>query len=82
MGLSVDSHSALKNMFGLRFVETGKIDKKFRHWLNKLNDKRDNGDYKIFTSFDIEDARVDLQEAEEFLEEMKKYFSQNHGVEF
>jgi len=81
-GISVDSHSALKNMFGLHFVKTGKIDKKFSRWLNKLKDERENGDYDIFTSFDIEDARVDAQEAEEFLEEMKKYLTQNHGVEF
>jgi uncharacterized protein (UPF0332 family) len=81
-GISVDSHSALKNMFGLHFVKTGKIDKKFSRWLNKLKDERENGDYDIFTSFDIEDARVDVQEAEEFLEEMKKYLTQNHGVEF
>lgn len=81
-GISVDSHSALKNMFGLHFVKTGKIDKKFSRWLNKLKDERENGDYDIFTSFDIEDARVDIQEGEEFLEEMKKYLTQNHGVEF
>jgi len=35
-GISVESHSALKNMFGLHFVKTGKIDKKFSRWLNKL----------------------------------------------
>jgi len=81
-GIIVDSHSALKNMFGLHFVKTGKIDKKFSRWLNKLKDERENGDYDIFTSFDIEDARVDVQEAEEFLEEMKKYLTQNHAVEF
>jgi len=81
-GIIVDSHSALKNMFGLHFVKTGKIDKKFSRWLNKLKDERENGDYDIFTSFDIEDARVDVQEAEEFLEEMKKYLTRNHGVEF
>lgn len=81
-GISVESHSALKNMFGLHFVKTGKIDKKFSRWLNKLKDERENGDYDIFTSFDAEDARIDIQEAEEFLEEMQKYLTQNLGVEF
>ncbi|MCJ7785997.1 MAG: HEPN domain-containing protein [Desulfobacterales bacterium] len=81
-GISVESHSALKNMFGLHFVKTGKIDKKFSRWLNKLKDERENGDYDIFTSFDSEDARIDIQEAEEFLEEMKKYLTLTQGVEF
>lgn len=36
----------------------------------------------IFTSFDAEDARIDIQEAEEFLEQMQKYLTQNLGVEF
>ena len=81
-GISVESHSALKNMFGLHFVKTGKIDKKFSRWLNKLKDERENGDYDIFTSFDSEDARIGIQEAEEFLEEMKKYLTRTQGVEF
>mgnify|MGYP001500438461 CR=1 FL=1 len=81
-GISAESHSALKNMFGLHFVKTGKIDKKFSRWLNKLKDERENGDYDIFTSFDSEDARIDIQEAEEFLEEMKKYLTRTQGVEF
>lgn len=81
-GISVESHSSLKNLFGLHFVKTGKIDKKFSRWLNKLKDERENGDYDIFTSFDPEDAKIDVQGAEEFLEEMKKYLTQNHGIEF
>ena len=36
----------------------------------------------IFTSFDPEDAKIDVRGAEEFLEEMKKYLTQNHGIEF
>jgi uncharacterized protein (UPF0332 family) len=32
-GITVDSHSALKTMFGLHFIKTGKIDKKYGRWL-------------------------------------------------
>jgi uncharacterized protein (UPF0332 family) len=80
-GITVDSHSALKNMFGLRFTKTGKIDKKFGRWLNRLKDERENGDYDIFTSFDDEDAKVDIEEAERFLEEMKRYLTQNYRID-
>lgn len=81
-GITVESHSALKTMFGLRFANTGKIDKKFGRWLNKLKDERENGDYDIFTSFDIDDARTAIGEAEEFFEEMKRYLSQNYNIDF
>jgi len=81
-GITVESHSALKTMFGLHFVKTGKIDKKYGRWLNKLKDERENGDYDIFTSFEREDAKEDINEAEEFLSEMKRFLIQNHGIKF
>jgi len=56
-GITVDSHNALKTMFGLHFIKTGKIDKKYGRWLNRLKDERENGDYDIFTSFNHEDAQ-------------------------
>ena len=81
-GMTAESHSALKNMFGLHFINTGKIDRKFGRWLSKLKDERENGDYDIFTSFDHQDAKTDIDEAEEFLEEMERYLIQNHGIQF
>ena len=39
--ISVESHSALKDMFGLHLVLKGKIDKKYGRWLNKLKDERE-----------------------------------------
>jgi uncharacterized protein (UPF0332 family) len=81
-GITVESHSALKNMFGLHFIKPGKINKKFGRWLSRLKDERENGDYDIFTSFDDEDAKVDIEEAEKFLEEMKRYLTQNHRIDF
>jgi len=81
-GITVESHSALKTMFGLRFIKTGKLDKKFGRFLSKLKDERENGDYDIFTSFDYEDAKTDIEEAEEFLKEMKRYLTHHHGIDF
>jgi uncharacterized protein (UPF0332 family) len=65
-GITVESHSALKTMFGLHFIKTGKIDKKYGRWLNKLKDERENGDYDIFTSFDFGDAKGDIEEADPY----------------
>jgi uncharacterized protein (UPF0332 family) len=81
-GITVDSHSALKTMFGLHFIKTGKIDKKYGRWLNRLKDERENGDYGIFTSFDREDAKNSITEAEEFIQEMKRYLIENYGLNF
>jgi uncharacterized protein (UPF0332 family) len=81
-GITVESHSALKTMFGLHLIKTGKIEKKYGQWLNKLKDERENGDYDIFASFELEDAKNGVNEAEEFLNEMRKYLIQKHGIKF
>jgi hypothetical protein len=81
-GITVDSHSALKTMFGLRLIKTEKIDQKYGRWLNRLKDERENGDYDIFTSFDREDAENSITEAEEFIQEMKRYLIENYGLKF
>jgi len=81
-GITVDSHSALKTMFGLRLIKTEKIDHKYGRWLNRLKDERENGDYDIFTSFDREDAENSITEAEEFIQEMKRYLIENYGLKF
>jgi len=52
-GMNAESHSGLKTLFGLRFIKTGKIDRKYGRILNKLKDERENGDYDIFTDFDL-----------------------------
>jgi uncharacterized protein (UPF0332 family) len=81
-GITVESHSALKTMFGLHLIKTGKIEKKYGQWLNKLKDERENGDYDIFTSFELADAKSGINEAQEFLEEMKRYLSKNYDIKF
>src|SRR4030066_491902 len=81
-GITVDSHSGLKTMFGLRLIKTEQIDQKYGRWLNRLKDDRENGDYDIFTSFKHEDAENSITEAEEFIKEMERYLIQNYGFEF
>lgn len=81
-GITVESHSALKDMFGLHLVLSGKVDKKYGRWLNMLKDERENGDYDIFTSFDKEDADSAIKKAEEFFTAMKQFLSERHGLLF
>lgn len=79
-GVTVETHTALKTMFGLRLVKSGKLAKKYGQWLNKLKDERENSDYDIYTAFEKEDGERAIQEAEEFLVEMKKFLQENFGL--
>jgi len=74
-GITVESHSALKTIFGLRFIKSGKIERKFGRILSRLKDEWENGDYDIFTDFNSQDAEEAIKQAEEFLERMKKFLS-------
>lgn len=66
-GLSADSHSGLKALFGLRFVQLGIVDRKYARMLAALKDEREAGDYDLFTAFDEDDARRGVEQAEEFV---------------
>ena len=77
--ITVESHAALKTMFGLHFIKTGKIARKYGRWLNKVKDARENGDYDIFTGFEESDARESVEQAESFLEELKRFLKASHS---
>lgn len=66
-GLTADSHAGLKALFGLRFVQTGLVDRRYAKTLASLMDGREAGDYDVFTAIDPEDARRGLAQAEEFV---------------
>ncbi len=67
-GITVESHGALKTMFGLRLVKTGKVDKKYGRILNEMKDERENGDYDIFSGLEPPDAEKAIRYAEDFLQ--------------
>jgi uncharacterized protein (UPF0332 family) len=82
LGITVDSHSALKAMFGLHLVKTGEIDREYGKSLSRLKDDRENGDYDIFADFDEDDAQKAIGQAQGFVAEMKRYLSQEKGIAF
>lgn len=81
-GMSVESHRALKEMFGLHFVKTGQIERKYGRLLSKLKDERETGDDDIYTSFEREDAESAVREATEFIAAMKRYLADVQGLQF
>lgn len=74
-GLSANTHQGLVNLFGLHFAKTGKLDKKFGKFLANLKDDRETSDYEIYSSIDEQTARHAFSEAQEFLQEMKRYLT-------
>lgn len=67
-GLTADTHSRLKTLFGLRFVQSGTVDRKYARMLTALKDEREAGDYDLFTAFDEDDARRGIEQAEDFIQ--------------
>lgn len=81
-GMTASSHSGLKTLFGLHFIETGEIEKEFGRVLSKLKDERENGDYDVFAQFERGDAQDGIKDTEKFLKEMKCYLEKKSGIKF
>lgn len=75
-GLAAETHRGLLNMFGLHFVKTGKIEKKYGKYLANLKDDRESGDYEAFSAIDKETAETAVSEATDFLGAMKRFLEQ------
>jgi len=52
--IDVQSHSGARQMFGLHFIKTSKIDPESGRFLARLFDLRQTGDYDDFIDFDRE----------------------------
>ncbi|MBI1869977.1 MAG: HEPN domain-containing protein [Chlamydiae bacterium] len=76
-GLIAETHQGLINLFGLHFVKTGKFEKKYGRFLSSLKDERENGDYSVYSSIDEMIASNAIKEAEDFVEEMKRFIKKN-----
>jgi uncharacterized protein (UPF0332 family) len=73
----VDSkkHSGLINFFNNLFIRTGKIPEHYFRFLSTAFNIRMQSDYKDFFIATKEDAEQQIQNAEKFLEMVKKYLS-------
>lgn len=71
--MKAESHTGVRQLFGLYFIKEGRFDKKFGRYLKNLKDERENGDYGIFTLIEEEDAKKAIEEANEFVTETERY---------
>jgi uncharacterized protein (UPF0332 family) len=67
------THDSARTQFGLQFVKTSIIDKKFGKLYSKLFDYRQKGDYGDLYDFDEDTVKPLMKDVKEFLEELKKH---------
>jgi uncharacterized protein (UPF0332 family) len=72
----VDSHEAVKRLFGMYLVKTGKMDTKFSKILREEQDDRFLADYDVSFSPEVERVEKRIKDAEYFLDAMISYLQQ------
>lgn len=68
LNLTFSKHSAVISGFGKAFISTKNIDSKFHRYLIDSQNIRNIGDYDIVAEISKEDAAIEIQRAEEFIE--------------
>ncbi len=69
----VESHAALRRLFGQVLVRPGLIEKEWAAILGREQDERVAADYGIGTSWEPEDASRLVEEAATFLQRIRNY---------
>lgn len=71
-GFTPKSHAGTISLFGLHFVDTGLVDRKYGRWFNLAKKARLDADYERNKVFTAEDAREAIAQATEFVETIEK----------
>ena len=72
-GIEPQSHHAVRRMFGLQFVKTGKIEKDYARILTAEQEDREISDYDIYGEMEQDTAQKRVADAERFLKRIEKY---------
>jgi len=71
------THSGVITQLGLHFVTKGIISMKQGKLYRDLFEKRQTGDYDVWTSIDEEDVKPLIEPAENFIKEIENLITQN-----
>jgi uncharacterized protein (UPF0332 family) len=71
--IKAQSHVAVRRMFGLNLVKTGKIEKDFAQILTKEKEDRDLSDYNIHIEIERDTAEKRVSDAEKFIKRIEKF---------
>jgi uncharacterized protein (UPF0332 family) len=69
-GLSSTKHAGLRSLFNRHFVKTNKVPKDKARIFNDLFERRQEGDYVDFVTFQESQVLIWLPEAEEFVQNL------------
>ena len=72
-GIEPESHRAVRAMFSLHLVKTGKIEKEFATILTAEYEDREMGDYGIDIDIEAERAEKRVMDAEAFIKRVQKF---------
>ena len=72
-GAEPQSHHAVRRMFGLHLVKTGKIEKDFAKILTAEQEDRAISDYDIYIEISKDRALKRVVDAEKFVKRIEKY---------
>ncbi len=81
LGEDSRTHKGTNAIFGLKVIKTGLLDKNFGKILSDLYEKRERGDYSIYSYLDLKTAQELLQDAISFKEEIKKVLKGKFNLE-
>ena len=73
VGVEPESHHAVRRMFGLHLVKSGKIEKEFAAILTAQQADREIGDYDIHIEIEKDTAAKRVRDAEKFVKRIEKY---------
>ena len=73
VGVEPESHHAVRRMFGLHLVKSGKIEKEFAAILTAQQEDREIGDYDIYVEIEQARAAKSVLKAEKFIQRIEKY---------
>lgn len=70
--IKAQTHSGVRQLFGLHFIKTGKISRELGKFYSDLFDKRQTGDYDDFIDFDRETVEYLMPLAKELIDKLEK----------
>lgn len=79
--VTVSSHEAVKRLFGMHLIKTGKIELKYSKILSEEQDERYLADYDVTFSPEQERVEKRIKDAEDFYDAMIRYLKKL-GIEF
>ncbi len=76
-GISAQTHSGVKQMLGLHFVTTKKLNPEHARFYAQMFNNRISGDYDDFITFDLEMVEELIPQAQLFIDAIEKLILEN-----